>query len=244
MHDVHSSKRGLKVGAKALVLLPTPGSRLEVHCQGPFKVKKVFNDGLHYEIDIGKSHKQHRVYHINLLSKWQSRDETTSLPHKKCISPFCRNETWEDVTISDALTKDYVFSSNPSVTSVVTHQIDTGDSAPILCSPYKVPQKLKEVVNSPVGNMFKRGIIRPSASPWAFPVVVKIEKSAFITTIGLYEFLVMRFGMKTAGATIQRMMSDVVLKGFNFAGAYIDDLEVDMRTSLSQHLVKLGQVLQ
>ena len=47
-HGVHSFKRGLKVGYKALVLLPTPGSKLEVHWQGPFKVTKVFNDGLHY----------------------------------------------------------------------------------------------------------------------------------------------------------------------------------------------------
>ena len=50
--------------------------------------------------------------------------------------------------------------------------------------------------------------------------------------------------MKIAGATFQRMMSDVVLKGFNFAGAYIDDLEVDTHTSFLQHLVELGQVLQ
>ena len=98
LHDVHSSTRSLQVGDKELVLLSTPGSKLEVHWQGPFKVTKVFNDGLHYGIDTGKSHKQHRVYHINLLSKWQSRDETasyimsesfeTSLPHEKCISPF------------------------------------------------------------------------------------------------------------------------------------------------------------
>ena len=160
-----------------------------------------------------------------------------------------------------------VFSGNPSVTSVATHRIDTGDSAPIRCSPYKVPQKLEEVVNNEIENMFKMGIIRPSASPWAFPVVVvpkpdgtirfcvdyrklnsitkmdaypvpstdrmiekialatyittldltkgywqiplyksTIEKSAFITTKGLYEFLVMPFRMKTAGATFQRMM--------------------------------------
>ena len=57
---------------------------------------------------------------------------------------------------------------------------------------------------------------------WQIPLDKStIEKSAFITTKGLYEFLVMPFGMKTAGATFQRMMSDVVLKGFNFAGAYI-----------------------
>ena len=36
LYDVHSSKRRLEVGDKALVLLPTPGSKLEMKWQGPF----------------------------------------------------------------------------------------------------------------------------------------------------------------------------------------------------------------
>ena len=39
----------------------------------------MLNDGLNYELDTGKTHKQHRTYHINLLSKWQSRDEIAAL---------------------------------------------------------------------------------------------------------------------------------------------------------------------
>ena len=62
-----------------------------------------------------------------------------------------------------------------------------------------------------------------------------IEKSAFITTKGLYEFLVMPFGMKTAPATFQRMMSKIVLRGLEFADAYIDDVEVDTSTFSSAY---------
>ena len=49
---------------------------------------------------------------------------------------------------------------------------------------------------------------------WQIPLETSstIEKSAFVTTKGLYEFLVMPFGMKTAPATFQRMMSETVLK--------------------------------
>ena len=61
---------------KALVLLPSPGNKLEMRWQGPYTVTKVFKDGLNYELDTGKVRKQHRTYHINLLSKWQSRDES------------------------------------------------------------------------------------------------------------------------------------------------------------------------
>ena len=47
----------------------------------------------------------------------------------------------------------------------------------------------------------------------------------------------MPFGMKTAPATFQPMMSDVILKDLPFADAYIDDVEVD-----TQHLLELRQV--
>ena len=80
---------------------------------------------------------------------------------------------------------------------------------------------------------------------WQIPLETStIEKSAFITTKGLYEFLVMPFGMKTAPATFQRMMSEIVLRGLEFADAYIDDVEVDTPTSFPQHISELRQVFQ
>ena len=46
LYDVRSSKRRLEVSDKALVLLSTPGGKLEVSWQGPFKVTKVLRTGL------------------------------------------------------------------------------------------------------------------------------------------------------------------------------------------------------
>ena len=198
-----------------------------------------------------------------------------------------------------------VLSGKPNLTHVTTRRIDTGEALPIHSSPYKIPQKLEEEVNKEIEKMLQLGIIRPSMSPWASPVVIvpkpdgtirfcvdyrkvnkvtkmdaypipsmermiekvasakyistidltkgywqipletsTIEKSAFITTKGLYEFLVMPFGMKTAPATFQRMMSEIVLRGLEFADAYIDDVEVDTPTSFSQHISELRQVFQ
>ena len=79
LYDIHSSKRRLEVGDKALVLLPAPESKLEMKWQGPFTTTKAFEDGLNYELDKGETPKQHRTYLINLLSKWQSRDERAAL---------------------------------------------------------------------------------------------------------------------------------------------------------------------
>ena len=70
-----------------------------------------------------------------------------------------------------------------------------------------------------------------------------IEKSAFITSKGLYEFLLMPFGMKTASATFKQMMLDEVLKDVHLADAYIDDVEVDTSSTFEQHLLELRQVL-
>jgi len=51
IYDAHSSRRKFDVGDKALVLLPTPGSKLEVKWQGPYTVTKVLKGGLNYELD-------------------------------------------------------------------------------------------------------------------------------------------------------------------------------------------------
>ena len=154
-----------------------------------------FRDGLNYEVDTGKSHKQHRIYHINLLNKWQSRDEVAALvmpespemplPHEKSVPLLDNEETWENVVISEEITESQkqrvrellskfsdVFSGYPNLTHVATHKIDTGDSPPLRSSPYRVPQKLEEEVNREVDKMLEMGIIRPSISPWVSPVVI------------------------------------------------------------------------
>ena len=69
LYDISSCKRRLQVGDKALVFLSIPGSKLEVYWQGLYRVTKVLNEGLNCELVTGKTHKQFRTYHINLLRK-------------------------------------------------------------------------------------------------------------------------------------------------------------------------------
>lgn len=63
VYNRQSSRRSFVVGDKVLVLLPTPGSKLEMKWQGPFVVSKVFENGLNYEVDRGKGDKKN-VYII------------------------------------------------------------------------------------------------------------------------------------------------------------------------------------
>ena len=67
-----------------------------------------------------------------------------------------------------------------------------------------------------------------------------IPKTAFHTPRGLYEMLVMPFGMMNAGATFQRLM-DRTLRGAKGTESYVDDILVFSRT-FDEHLEILRHV--
>lgn len=56
-------------------------------------------------------------------------------------------------------------------TQLAMHQIDTGDAKPIKMPPRRVPLHLQQEVSDHIKQMQEAGVIRPSCSPWAAPVV-------------------------------------------------------------------------
>ena len=70
-----------------------------------------------------------------------------------------------------------------------------------------------------------------------------VEKTAFITYIGLYEMDKMPFGLCNASSTYQRLMADV-LHGMmgRICLAYLDDVVVFLQTR-SEHAAHLSSVL-
>ena len=69
-----------------------------------------------------------------------------------------------------------------------------------------------------------------------------IPKTAIITPFGLWEFVVMPFGLRNAGNTFQRMMGRVGA-GLDFAFIYLDDILITSST-MEEHLVHLQQVFE
>lgn len=69
-----------------------------------------------------------------------------------------------------------------------------------------------------------------------------IEKTAFSTETGHYEFLRMPFGLKNAPSTFQRVM-DLILRGLvnRICLVYLDDIIV-FSTSLQEHIVNLREI--
>src|SRR6266487_1207724 len=69
-----------------------------------------------------------------------------------------------------------------------------------------------------------------------------IEKTAFITSEGLYEFLVMPFGLYNASATFQRLMHEVLGNLiYTKAPVYLDDIIIHSKT-FEQHLEDIDKV--
>ncbi|UYV83583.1 hypothetical protein LAZ67_23001537 [Cordylochernes scorpioides] len=69
------------------------------------------------------------------------------------------------------------------------------------------------------------------------------EKTAFVTPDGLYEFMVMPFGLCNAPATFERMMDNVLMGlKWNICLCYLDDIVVYSDT-FEEHLERLSKVL-
>ena len=77
---------------------------------------------------------------------------------------------------------------------------------------------------------------------WQIPMKLgDVHKTAFITHKGLFEWLVMPFGVKTASSTFQKVMNDLLFPHSEYANAYIDDTAVHSVT-WEDHLLHLEGV--
>ena len=69
-----------------------------------------------------------------------------------------------------------VMSNNPGQTTVVEHQVTTTSTRPIRLSPYRLPHAYRELVHKEIQEMLDAGIIEPSSSEWASPIVLVNKK--------------------------------------------------------------------
>ncbi|CAM5088700.1 unnamed protein product [Eretmochelys imbricata] len=65
-----------------------------------------------------------------------------------------------------------MFSSTPGRTEQAYHSIDTGNAHPIKAKPYRVSHQAKTAIEWEIQDMLQMGVIRPSNSAWASPVVL------------------------------------------------------------------------
>lgn len=127
---------------QVLILLPTTQNRLMAKWQGPYRVLKKVGK-VNYLIDMHDRSKRRRVYHVNLLKKWET-------PVTDCFSVEAMEEDedipdWRDQqsgqpTFGEQLTEEQqkdiqqmlsdfpsVLQSKPGRTKLAKHVIKTGD---------------------------------------------------------------------------------------------------------------------
>ena len=133
-----------------------------------------------YKVDVGRGRK--KVLHINNLKRFFIREE-------EVMRLAVVAEDWEgdsaigtktagvcvdfEVDELEKMKVEYpeVFSDLPEKTGVCKLKISTADAQPIASPPYRIPDRLKEGVREEVLKLVELGIVIPSQSPWASPVV-------------------------------------------------------------------------
>ena len=69
-----------------------------------------------------------------------------------------------------------VFHGKPGQTILVEHEVHTGDALPTFQKPYQILYTKRELVKEELEGMLAAGVIRPSTSPWASPIVLVPKK--------------------------------------------------------------------
>lgn len=103
--------------------------------------------------------------------------DTAKVPLDLSDTPLTESEK----TRITALINEYrdIFALSPNELGrmgLVKHCIDTGDHPPIKQRPYRVSDTQHTLIEEHVSDMLNRGIIQPSTSPWASPVILVKKK--------------------------------------------------------------------
>ena len=64
----------------------------------------------------------------------------------------------------------------PGETDVIQHRVKLMDDTQIHCKPYSLPYAMREELRNEVDSMLEMGLVRPSTSPYASPIVMVKKK--------------------------------------------------------------------
>ena len=128
------------------------------------------------EVGEAKSENENNMRKINLQFPVLSAKESVSDIQ---VDSDLNDEQTKEV---QNLLEEYpdVFTEIPGTTDIVEHEIVVTSEKPIRSKPYPVPFSLKKDISKEIDNMLKMGIIEPSNSPYASPIVlVKKQDGAY-----------------------------------------------------------------
>ena len=173
-YDRHARNREFQPGDHVLVLLPTCARKLLAEWQGPYPVLRRVGQ-VSYEVDMMDRKKRKRIFHVNMLRKWEIQDDlymTEEVYNRDDIVPWADDSGGERPTVGihlspqqasqlDGLLQEFddVLQAKPGRTDLAEHCIDVGRARPIRLAPYRLPHAYHETVREKLEDMERTGII-------------------------------------------------------------------------------------
>jgi hypothetical protein len=169
--------------SRARILVKTTGPEsksplwIEQHDQGPlFVIPGISRKSRHVIDVINVNEEPVQVYRNDVIARavpidsheghdCQQKAQLTAEQETKLKELLDQNE---DLFVTQ--------NENIGIVPFIKHQIDTGDAGPIRSKPYRVSFKEQQVIRKLVDEMLEAGVIRPSRSHWASPVVLVKKK--------------------------------------------------------------------
>jgi hypothetical protein len=194
-YDQNARERRFEPGEQVLVLLPTSTSKLLAQWQGPYPVLRRIGE-TNYQIDMVDKRKRKRIFHVNMLRKWHTPTVSSMWTGDEPDAEADEVLLWKDdeggsnqPLLGDQLSANErkrlqtlleefqeVFQSEPGRTNLTEHSINTGAAPPSRQPPYRVPFAYRETVLQELKDMERTGVIEPSTSEWAAPIVLVKKK--------------------------------------------------------------------
>ena len=100
--------------------------------------------------------------------------------------------TKEQSNLNDLLEEfEDVLIIKPGKTNLIKHHIVTSTKKPIKLPPYRVPQAYQVMVRQKIKEMLNQGIIEPSVSKWASPIVPILKKMGLLDYVQIINALML-----------------------------------------------------
>lgn len=172
----------LRVGHKALILLPTTKNNWLMAWKGPFPVIGI--KGSHdYVLNLGHTQK---LLHINLLKRYEEQEDHEQIPTQTCaffaiekekdgllsIPSYRKTQSSKEAVINQHLPKkerkqlqillqEYgdVFSDLPGKTNILECELQLTSNPPVQTPQYPIPLATRETIETEVEEMLRLGII-------------------------------------------------------------------------------------
>jgi len=211
-YNLRARHKTFHVGDQVIVLAPAGGSKLCNRWQGPGTIAKVMSKNS-YLVDLGSNGTRH--VHANKIRHFVARVNGCSVINEcdsdfghvltpaadvlSCVLPSNRIDEGKLSHLESSQRRDLLrlldefqdrFTDTPGLCDAAVHRIQTTpEFVPRQMRPYRVPDALRPEVDRQIRELLDLGLIRPTNSPMASPIVCVAKKDGGVRIAVDYRYL-------------------------------------------------------